>query len=390
MNVEMNLFVAGLEESATEIVDNEIKRMKRSGVKDIVSLGVGEPYFDTPEFIKQAAIRSLEVGNTKYQPTFGDLHLRRAIQEKLIRENQVHSDLEDIMVTPGAKFALYLAFQALITPGDKVVVLDPAWVSHASIPLLMGAQLLRVETVESEGYQPELEKVAAALNQKPKCLIINSPCNPTGAVYSPETIRKITQMARDTGTLVISDEIYESLLYEGEVYSPGSEFDNVFTVNGFSKRFAMTGWRLGYACGPHELMEQIIKIYQHSASCVTAFSQAGAIEALINPASAEATKTMVNQFNRNRHLMMESINSSEHLQCLSPKGAFYCFVSYDKPIKSLDLARDLLSTKHLATVPGGAFGLGGEYHLRLSYATSEEHVVEGLRRLKAYFDQTGN
>lgn len=389
MDVEVNPLVAGLEESATEIVDNEIKRMKRSGVKDIVSLGVGEPYFDTPEFIKQAAIRSLEAGNTKYQATFGDLDLRKAIQEKLSKENHVHSAIEDVMVTPGAKFALYLAFQALIKPGDKVIILDPSWVSHASIPQLMGAQLLRVGTVESAGYQPDLDKVAAALSQKPKCLVLNSPCNPTGAVYSPDTIRKITKMAQDNGTIVISDEIYESLLYEGEVFSPASEFDNVFTVNGFSKRYAMTGWRLGYACGPHELMEQIIKIYQHSASCVTAFSQAGALEALTNPASAEATKVMVDQFNRNRHLMMESINSSKHLDCMSPQGAFYCFVSYDKPVESLDLARDLLATNHLATVPGGAFGLGGEYHLRLSYATSEEHVVEGLRRLNTYFDQTG-
>ena len=389
MDVEVNPLVAGLEESATEIVDNEIKRMKRSGVKDIVSLGVGEPYFDTPEFIKQAAIRSLEAGNTKYQATFGDLDLRKAIQEKLARENRVQAEIADIMVTPGAKFALYLAFQALIKPGDKVVILDPSWVSHACIPQLMGAQLLRVETVESAGYQPDLDKVAAALSQKPKCLILNSPCNPTGAVYSPDTIRKITKMAQDNGTIVISDEIYESLLYESEVYSPASEFNNVFTVNGFSKRYAMTGWRLGYACGPHELMEHIIKIYQHSASCVTAFSQAGALEALTNPASAEATKVMVDQFNRNRLLMMESINSSKHLDCLSPHGAFYCFVSYDKPVKSLDLARDLLATNHLATVPGGAFGLGGEYHLRLSYATSEKHVIEGLRRLNTYFDQTG-
>lgn len=389
MDVEINPLVAGLEESATEIVDNEIKRMKRSGVKDIVSLGVGEPYFDTPEFIKQAAIRSLEAGNTKYQATFGDLDLRKAIQEKLIKENHVHSAIEDVMVTPGAKFALYLAFQALIKPGDKVVILDPSWVSHASIPQLMGAQLLRVGTVESAGYQPDLDKVAVALSQKPKCLVLNSPCNPTGAVYSPDTIRKIIKMAQDNGTIVISDEIYESLLYEGEVFSPASEFDNVFTVNGFSKRYAMTGWRLGYACGPHELMEQIIKIYQHSASCVTAFSQAGALEALTNPVSAETTKVMVDQFNRNRHLMMESINSSKHVDCMSPHGAFYCFVSYDKPVKSLDLARDLLATKHLATVPGGAFGLGGEYHLRLSYATSEENVVEGLRRLNTYFDQTG-
>ena len=389
MNFEVNPLVAELEESATEIVDNEIKRMKRAGVKDIVSLGVGEPYLDTPEFIKQAAIRSLEAGNTKYQPTFGDLDLRKAIQEKLAIENQVQAELEDIMVTPGAKFALYLAFQVLIKPGDKVVVLDPSWVSHTSIPLLMGAELLRVETVESEGYQPDLEKVEAALDQKPKCLILNSPCNPTGAVYSPDTIRKITRMARDNGTLVISDEIYESLLYEGEFFSPGSEFDNVFTVNGFSKRYAMTGWRLGYASGPHALMKQIMKIYQHSASCVTAFSQAGALEALTSPAAGETTKVMVDEFRRNRQLMMESINRSEHLQCVSPRGAFYCFVSYDKPVKSLDLARDLLSKSHLATVPGSAFGMGGEYHLRLSYATSEQQVVTGMQRLNSYFDQTG-
>ena len=389
MNVEVNPLVAGLEESATEIVDNEIKRMKRSGVKDIVSLGVGEPYYDTPEFIKQAAIRSLEAGNTKYHATFGDLDLRKAIQEKLSRENQVPAELEDIMVTPGAKFALYLAFQALIKPGDKVAILDPSWVSHTSIPLLMGAELLRVETVESEGYQPDLEKVEAALKQRPKCIMLNSPCNPTGAVYKPETIRKIAQMAHENGTLVISDEIYESLVYEGEVFSPASEFDNVFTVNGFSKRYAMTGWRLGYACGPHDLMKQIIKIYQHSASCVTAFAQAGALEALTNPAAVEATQRMVDQFSRNRQLMMESINNSKHLQCVRPEGAFYCFIAYDKPVKSLDLARDLLSKSHLATVPGGAFGLGGEYHLRISYATSEDQVVEGLQRLNAYFDQNG-
>lgn len=390
MVIEVSPLVAGLEESATEIVDNEIKRMKRAGVNDIVSLGVGEPYFDTPDFIKQAAIRSLEAGNTKYQATFGDLDLRKAIQEKFLKENQVQSELEDIMVTPGAKFALYLAFQALISPGDKVALLDPSWVSHACIPQLMGAELLRIGTVEAEGYQPDLEKVEAALRQKPKVLILNSPCNPTGAVYSPNAIRTITRMARDNGTLVISDEIYESLVYEGEIYSPASEFDNVFTVNGFSKRYAMTGWRLGYASGPHELMEEILKIYQHSASCVTAFSQAGALEALTNPTAEAATKAMVNQFRRNRDLMMQTINNSEHLNCVSPKGAFYCFVSYDKPVKSLDLARDLLKTSHLATVPGGAFGLGGENHLRLSYATSEAHVIEGLRRLETYFEQTGN
>ncbi|MEA4811707.1 MAG: pyridoxal phosphate-dependent aminotransferase [Anaerolineaceae bacterium] len=389
MHIKVNPLVEELEESATEIVDNEIKRMKRSGITDIVSLGVGEPYFDTPDFIKQAAIKALETGVTKYQATFGDHELRKAIQEKLLKTNGVKTEVENLMVTPGAKFAIYLALQALIKPGDKVLVLDPSWVSHACIPQLMGAELIRVQTNEAEGFQPELARVKEALKQKPKCMIINSPCNPTGAVYSPEAIRKMTEMAKESGTLVISDEIYETILYEGDVYSPASEFDNVFTVNGFSKSYAMTGWRLGYACGPQELMEQIMKVYQHSASCVTSFAQAGALEALINPASAECTQKMVRQFARNRELMMETIQASKYLHCLAPKGAFYCFVSYDKEMKSLELAKDLLAASHLATVPGSAFGLGGEYHLRLSYAASEENVIEGLRRLEAYFDQTG-
>ena len=272
----------------------------------------------------------------------------------------------------------------------KVVILDPSWVSHACIPQLMGAELIRIQTIESKGFQPDLALIERALSQKPKCIIINSPCNPTGTVYRPETIRQITRMARDNGTMVISDEIYEALLYEGKVYSPGSEFDNVFTVNGFSKCYAMTGWRLGYASGPHKLMQKVMKIYQHSASCVTAFALAGALEGLTNPETAQAVKGMVDQFNRNRELMMDTINHSSHLNCVRPQGAFYCLVSYDKPIISLDLASDLLNSYHLATIPGAAFGNGGEYHLRLSYTTRESHVVEGLKRLNAYFEKTGH
>ena len=193
------------------------------------------------------------------------------------------------MVTPGAKFAIYLALQAILEPSDKVILLDPCWVSHSSIPLLMGAELIRIPTIEQEGYQPDIEVISRSFASKIKCMIINSPCNPTGAVYPRETIQKIVAMAEKAGTIVLSDEIYEDLIYSGEHYSPASEFGNVITINGFSKSFAMTGWRLGYAAGPKYLMEEMNKIYQHSASCVTAFAQAGALEALTNPLAGQAS-----------------------------------------------------------------------------------------------------
>jgi aspartate aminotransferase len=389
MNFELNNLVVNLEESATEIVDNEIKRMRREGVTDIISLGVGEPYFDTPAVIKEAAKKALDNGITKYQPTFGDFALREAVQAKFAQKNGIHKPVEDIMVTPGAKFAIYLAMQALLEPGDKVIVLDPVWVSHTSIPLMMGAELVRLPTLEAQGYQPDLDAVCSAIETGAKCIILNSPCNPTGAVYPEETLKKICSCAEQYGVLVLSDEIYEDLVYEGTHYSPGADFDNVFTINGFSKSFAMTGWRLGYATGPKHLLEEIIKIYQHSVSCVTSFTQAGALEGLTNPEAAKATQAMVGEFRNNRQIITDYLNASDHFECVPPKGAFYCFARYDLPVTSLDLARDLLAKSHIATVPGGAFGECGEYHLRLSYATHETALRQGLDRLEDYFNHQG-
>ena len=288
MKLSLNPYVKHLEESATEVVDNEIKRMRREGINDIVSLGVGEPYFDTPLVIKEAAKQALDMGITKYQPTLGDYELRKAISQKFLLDNEIKAGVEDIIVTPGAKFAIYLAFQSLIEVGDKVMVLDPSWVSHTSIPLMLGATLVRIPTIESEGFQPDINAIELAMKGDIKCMIINSPCNPTGAVYPKSTIRQIVEIANKEGVLVLSDEIYEDLIYEGEHYSPACEFDNVITVNGFSKSFAMTGWRLGYVTGPKQLLDEMIKVYQHSASCVTSFSQAGALEALVNKKCKEA------------------------------------------------------------------------------------------------------
>ena len=387
MHFMINPLVKNLEESATEIVDNEVKKMRRNGVTDIVSLGVGEPYFDTPEVIKEAAKKALDSGVTKYQPTFGDYELRGAIQQKFLLKNQIKSDVDEIMVTPGAKFAIYLALQAILQPKDKVILLDPCWVSHSSIPLLMGAELIRIPTIEEEGYQPDMDAISRSLSSNIKCMIINSPCNPTGAVYPRDTFHQIMEMAEKAGVIVLSDEIYEDLNYGGEHYSPASEFGNVITINGFSKSFAMTGWRLGYATGPKYLMEEMNKIYQHSASCVTAFAQAGALEALTNPQAAQAAHEIVAQFGRNRQIITEYLKNSPYFSCTPPMGAFYCFAKYFLQLKSIDLARDLLAKSHLATVPGIAFGECGEFHLRLSYASSEPDLIEGLNRLDSYFSQ---
>ena len=378
--------IAKLEHSATEEVDNTVKQMNQAGVADIVSLGVGEPCFDTPDNIKKAACDALMAGDTKYQPTAGSYALREEISRKFNRENGIRAGVEDILVTSGAKFAIYLAFQAVLQEGDQVMLLDPAWVSYEAMARMAGAAVVRVPTDEENGFQPDLGVIRKALNKAVKIIVVNSPCNPTGAVYDKFLIRKIVEMTRDYGSMVLSDESYEYLVYEGEHYSPGSEYDHVMTVNAFSKSHAMTGWRLGYVTGPREVLEGMIKIYQHSTSCVTAFAQAGGIEALRSEVSRQAAKEMLEKYRERRAIMMELMGGSDFFSCKrAPQGAFYCFPSYRLKKSSLELSKALLEKVHVATVPGRAFGECGEGHLRFSYATSVEHIHEAFQRMNAYF-----
>ena len=375
-----------LQPSSTEEVDNEVKRMRQNGIDDIVSLGVGEPCFDTPDHIKQAAIRALMNGETSYQPTKGVFALREAISVKLDSENGVKADPEDIIVTAGGKFAIYLAFQAILEKGDKILLLDPAWVSYESAAQMAGADVIRVSSAPGNGFKPDLENIKSAMDPRVKIIVVNSPCNPTGAVFSRDTIRALAELARDNHVLLLSDEVYEYQVYEGQHYSPASDFDNVLTVNAFSKSYAMTGWRLGYATGPKDVLEGMLKIYQHSTTCVTAFAQYGALEALCNEASKKSVERMKDGYRARRDLMTDLIKKSEFLslECV-PEGAFYCFVSYHSNLPSLVLAENLLKEKHVATVPGIAFGNCGENHLRLSYATSEEDILEAFRRMENFF-----
>ncbi|RKX41999.1 MAG: pyridoxal phosphate-dependent aminotransferase [Thermotogae bacterium] len=376
---------AQLRPSATAEISNVVKRMKRQGISDVVSLDVGEPCFDTPPNIKWAAWEALQAGKTAYEPTAGDYELRDEICQKLKRDNAITVDVDDIIVTPGAKFAIYLAFQAVLEKGDRVMLLDPAWVSYEPIAKIAGADAVRVPTFEADGFQPDLAAVEEAMDDSVKIVVVNSPCNPTGAVYDEVTIRTIVELAKGHETLVLSDEIYEYLIYEGRHYSPASEFDNVITVNGFSKTYAMTGWRLGYVTAPKEILKGMLKIYQHSVTCVTAFAQAGAIEALRSEESQQAVKRMVEGYKERRAVMLELIQQSEFFDLsVEPQGAFYCFPSYRLKKPSVEFAKELLEEVHVATVPGAAFGECGEGHLRLSYATSVENIVEAFERIESY------
>ncbi len=377
--------IANLESSATEGVANMVKKMRQKGIKDIISLGAGEPCFDTPDNIKNAACEALKMGKTKYEPTAGDYELREEICKKFKRDNNIHIGVDDVIVTSGSKFAIFLAFQAVLTEKDSVMLLDPAWVSYEAAARIAGAGCVRVNTSEAEDFQPDVEAIEKAMNDSIKIVVINSPNNPTGAVYNESTVRSIIKIARDHRALVLCDEIYEYLIYEGKHCSLGSEFDNVITVNGFSKSHAMTGWRLGYVTAPKEVLEGMIKIYQHSTSCVTAFAQAGAIEALRNDKSRQATKWMVKEYEERRALMTELIRQSDFFTCsTAPQGAFYYFPSYHPKKSSIELSKQLLEETHVATVPGIAFGECGEGHLRLSYAASKEDILEAFERMESF------
>lgn len=378
--------LAAIAPSATAEMANEARRLVDAGAKDVISLGVGEPCFETPASITRAACNALTGGKTKYEPTAGDYTLREAICAKLKRENGITASVHDVMVTPGAKYAIYLAFQVLLEKGDRVVLLDPSWVTYEPAAQLAGGQVVHLSSSARDGFQPDLERVHEAFRQPVKILVLNSPCNPTGAVFDVGMIKVIAKVARDHGAFVLSDEIYEMLVYDSRPYSPGSEFDNIITVNGFSKSYAMSGWRLGYVVAPRAVIEGMLKITQHSTSCVTAFAQAGAVEALTSEESRMSAYEMVSGYARRRSLMIDQIGRSQFLDCAAaPRGAFYCFPSYRMDETSSSVAQAILAETHVATVPGVAFGACGEGHLRLSYSATETSIREAFTRMEAFF-----
>ncbi|WP_457554484.1 pyridoxal phosphate-dependent aminotransferase [Candidatus Pyrohabitans sp.] len=370
--------------SATLEITAKAKALRAQG-KKVIPFGAGEPDFSTPDHIKRALVKALEEDFIYYTPAAGIPELREAIAEKLERENGICYDSEEIVVTPGAKMALYAAIQVLVERGDEVLIPSPWWVSYPAMVELAEARAVFVPTYEEDGFRLLAEAIAEKITRRTKLLILNSPCNPTGAVLGREDVRAIAEVCQDHGIFVISDEIYEYMVYDGaehvSIASLEGMKERVVTVNGFSKAYSMTGWRIGYAAGPREVIKAMTRLQAHSVSNVTSFVQRAAIEALRG--SQEEVKRMVEAFDQRRRYMVEELRSIPQVSCVMPRGAFYAFPNfsaYDRD--SFRLANYLLDKAGVATVPGAAFGSEGEGYLRLSYATSMENIREGIARIK--------
>ena len=366
--------------SATLAISNKAAALEADGV-DVVDLSVGAPDFDTPQNIKDAAEEALEAGHTGYTASPGIPQLREAIAEKFADDGLDQYDPENVMVTPGGKQGLFELFQTLIQEGDEVVLLDPAWVSYEAMAKIAGADLKRVDTAAHDfQLEPALDDLAETVSDDTDMLVVNSPGNPHGAVYSDAALEGVRDLAVEHDMLVISDEIYKEIIYDDlEMTSLGTldgMEDRTLTLNGFSKAYAMTGWRLGYFGAPEEIVEQAGKIHGHSVSCAVNFVQHAGVEALEN--TDEAVVEMRDAFERRRDFLIDEFES-RGVDIVEPKGAFYMMLPVDDDDQAW--CEEAIGEAHVATVPGSAFGTPG--YARLSYAKSTERLQEALDRLEA-------
>lgn len=353
----------------------------------MISFGAGEPDFNTPEPICRAAIAALESGFTKYTPSSGIPELKLAICEKLKRENHITAEPSQIVASCGAKHALYNTMQVLVEPGDEVILLGPYWMTYADQVRLAGGIPVVVPTNAADGFVPEMDRVKSAISPRTKAIVVNSPSNPTGAVYPRQTLKEIAALALRHGFWILSDEIYDRLVYGVEHQSVAALSEEVarqtITFGGCSKSYAMTGWRLGFACAPQEIAQKLSNFQDQVTSNPTSFVQVGAVEAFRLP--AEAVESMRAEFEARRDLIVSKLNAVAGLKILPPKGAFYAFVDASAYCETsqfptdIELATHLLDTAKVAVIPGSVFE--GQGFLRLSYATSRENITKGIDRL---------
>jgi aspartate aminotransferase len=373
--------------SLTLAITAKAKKMKQEGI-DIVSFGSGEPDFDTPDNIKSAAIKSIQQGFTKYTAESGTDELKKAICAKFQKDNGLTYSPSRVVVSCGAKHSLYNIIQAVCESGDEVIIPSPYWLSYPEMVILAEAKPVFIETDDSSGFRISLSGLKKAITKKTKILIINSPSNPTGSIYAKEELRAIGNLAAENGILIISDEIYEKIIFDGHshvsIASLGEDiFKNTVVVNGVSKSFAMTGWRIGYLASPDdELITAIKNIQSHSTSNPVSISQMAAFEALNG--SGIAVDEMRIEFEKRRNYIVERINKIKGLSCLMPEGAFYVFCRiHKKDLSSMEVADRLLDEAKVAVVPGKVFG--SDSHIRLSFATSMENIEKGIDRIEEWF-----
>ncbi|MFC6864540.1 pyridoxal phosphate-dependent aminotransferase [Halomicroarcula sp. GCM10025817] len=380
MTMDFSARVERVEPSATLAISNKAAELEAEG-KDVVDLSVGEPDFDTPENIKDAAKAALDAGHTGYTPSNGIPELKAAIVEKLHDDGLTQYGTENLIVTPGGKQALYEIFQTIVDDGDEVVLLDPAWVSYEAMAKLAGGTLARVDTAAHD-FQLEgaLDDLAATVSDETELLVVNSPGNPHGAVYSRDALEGLRDIAVEHDITVISDEIYKEITYDGvEAVSLGTlegMEDRTVTLNGFSKAYSMTGWRLGYFAGPEELVSQAGKVHSHSVSCAVNFVQHAGVEAITN--TDEAVAEMREAFAERREFLM-GLFENHGVEVPEPQGAFYMMPHVAPGGDDTEWCDEAISEAQVATVPGSAFGTPG--YARISYANSKDRLQEAVDRL---------
>ena len=377
--------------SPTIAVTSKAREMRAAG-KDVIGLGAGEPDFDTPDNIKEAAIQAIKRGDTKYTAVDGTPALKMAIKEKFSRENNLTYELDQISVGTGGKQVLYNAFMATLNPGDEVIIPAPYWVSYPDMVLLAGGKPKIVKCSEKNEFKITPVELKKAINKKTKWLIINSPSNPTGSCYTKEEIQELSKiLIKNKKVFILSDDIYEHITYDGFEFFTIAQIkslkDRVLTMNGVSKSYSMTGWRIGYGAGPKDIIKAMAKIQSQSTTNPSSISQAAAVEALNG--TQDFIKTRSESFKERRDFVVENLNNIEGLSCLKPNGAFYVFPNCKKLLgkktklkTDKDFVEKLLEKSEVAVVQGSAFGLDG--YFRISYATSMDNLKKALERIKSF------
>jgi len=383
--MELNAKVAGIAPSVTLAIDAMAKSLVAAGEK-VCGFGAGEPDFDTPEHIKAAAAKALHEGKTKYAPNDGIVELRAAIADKLTQENKLSYKPEQILVSNGAKHSLFNIFMALCRDGDEVIIPAPYWLSYPEMVRVAGGRPVFVRGLEANGLKITPAQLEAAITPRTRALVINSPSNPTGMVYSRDELRALAEVAVTHNLILVSDEIYERMVYDGvEAVSVGALSPEIFkrtiTVNGFSKPYSMTGWRLGYFAGPLDIVKAASALQSHSTSAPNTFAQYGAVAALRG--SQDCVTRMVKAFDERRQYLYKRLTDMKGITCAKPSGAFYVFPNISSfGLSSIDFSAKLLEREKMTVVPGLPFG--ADENVRLSYACSMANIEEGMTRLERF------
>jgi aspartate aminotransferase len=385
MNYRISARAAGLSPSLTLVIDSKAKQLKAEG-QDVVGFGAGEPDFDTPKHIKDAAIKALNEGFTKYTPASGTPELRQAIADKFKRENGLNYKASQIIVSCGGKHSCYNVIMATCEEGDEVIIPAPYWLSYPEMVKLASARPVILPTSDKTEFKVTPAQLKAAITPRTRLFILNSPSNPTGSVYSPEEIKALGDVCIEKGVLIMSDEIYEHLLYDGVVhksvasFSP-AHFEHTIITHGFAKAWSMTGWRLGFLAAPEPIAKAIDAVQSHSTSNPTSFAQTGGLAAISGP--QDHLKGWLEEFNRRRTYAWGRLNKMPNISCVNAKGAFYLFPNISKTgLDSTDFCSRLLEKEKVAAVPGIAFG--DDNCIRLSYATSMANIEKGMDRMEKF------